>query len=573
MGKWLVRLFRNWRGRNATQRIVGMHAEIEPDEIFLDSSNLPSLDPAQMEGRVERPFSRGSGIALGVAFLIVVVGFGFRAYDLQVVDGAAYAAAAASNRLAHSLIFAERGVIYDRNGIELAWNEPNDPLPYPRREYYASPGLAHLLGYVRYPRADDTGAWWRTELAGVSGTESLFDTQLAGENGNKILERDALGAVQREHLVEPATAGDDITLSVDAELQSKLYELLSQHARNFNFKGGAAAIIDVHTGELIALTSFPEYSSQAMVDADSEKIKQYTSSVSSPFLFRAVAGAYTPGSIVKPFVAAAALTEGIISPLKEIYSSGELVVPNPYDPGNPSIFKDWKAHGYTAMREALAVSSDVYFYEVGGGFGDQEGLGINRLDMYFQKFGFGKTTGSIFGDEVSGTIPTPEWKAEVFDNDPWRLGDTYITAIGQYGMQVTPLQVVRAFAALANGGTLLTPHVLKGEDSQGTSIAIKDEDLRVVREGMREAVTSEDGTARAMNVPGLKLAGKTGTAQLGTHNEWMNSWAVGFWPYDNPKYAFAVVLEHAPAGTNSGASPAMNPFFYWLVENRPDMVQ
>lgn len=546
---------------------------IEPDEIFLDSSNLPSLDPAQLEGRVERPVSRFGIAATGAVFVLVVGIFGFRAYDLQIVQGAQYASASDNNRLSRSLIFAERGVIYDRTGKEVAWNEAREGVPYAARVYPSIPGLAHLIGYVRYPRADASGAWWRTELTGVAGIESLFDAQLAGQNGNKIVEVDALGKVQRERIVELPVAGSEMTLSIDMDVQSKLAELLSKHAAGNRFKGGAAVIMDVKTGQLLAITSFPEYDQEAMTSGNTEKIQSYASDPSSPFLFRAVSGLYTPGSIVKPFVAAAILNEKIIDPLKQILSTGSISIPNPYNPENPSIFKDWKAHGWVDLRNALAVSSDVYFYAVSGGFEDQRGIGIAALDEYFKRFGFSASTESPFSDEAIGIIPTPEWKAATFDGDPWRLGDTYITSIGQYGMQVSPLQAVRAIAAIANGGTLYTPKITADAVSEGTSVDIPDAYLQIVREGMRLAVTSENGTARAMNVAGLPIAGKTGTAQLGSNNESMNSWAVGFWPYDDPKYAFAVVLENAPAGTNSGASPALNPFFYWLVENKPEYVR
>jgi len=222
------------------------------------------------------------------------------------------------------------------------------------------------------------------------------------------------------------------------------------------------------------------------------------------------------------------------------------------------------------MRRALAVSSDVYFYVIGGGYASQRGLGIAKIDEYAKKFGFSLPTGIVLGNEPDGTIPTPEWKREVFD-DAWRLGDTYNTAIGQYGFQVTPLQVVRYVSAIANGGNLLTPQLVAGARPAGKSVGISDSDLQIVREGMRASVT-DGGTAAALNMGGIDIAGKTGTAQVGKHNEYMNSWAIGFWPYENPRYAFAVVLEKAPANTLSGASPAMAPFFYWLKDTKPEYI-
>jgi penicillin-binding protein 2 len=569
---WIGRVWRNSRGSAARGAWTRPRVEIEPDEIFLDSSNLPSLDPTQLEGRVERPVSRFGIASTGALFILIVGIFGFRAYNLQVVEGAQYASASDSNRLSQSLIFAERGVIYDRNGKELAWNEPGTDVPYADRQYATLPGFADLIGYVRYPRADSNGTWWRTDLTGVTGIEHLFDAQLAGTNGSKLVEVNALQQVQREHIVNPPVDGTDVKLSIDADVQSELFTLLSEHAAANHFQGGAAAIMDVKTGQLLAITSFPEYDQEAMTTGDSAKIQAFANDPNSPFLFRAISGAYTPGSIVKPFVASAALNEGVIDPNTQILSTGSISVPNAYDPAKPSVFKDWRVQGWVDMRHAIAYSSDVYFYEVGGGFEGQPGLGITRLDEYFKKFGFSIAPGGIFPDEAAGLIPTPAWKAATFNGDPWRLGDTYITAIGQYGMQVSPLQAVRAFSALANGGTLLTPKITADAVAQGTSVGIPDSLLQIVREGMRLGVTSDLGTAHAMDINGIELAGKTGTAQLGSHNEWMNSWAVGFWPASHPRYAFAVVLEHAPAGTNSGASPAMNPFFYWLIKNKPQYI-
>jgi penicillin-binding protein 2 len=333
--------------------------------------------------------------------------------------------------------------------------------------------------------------------------------------------------------------------------------------------------MDVHTGELLAITSFPEYSSQAFSDGDSGAIRAASGDKLTPMLNRAVAGLYAPGSIVKPIFAAAALNEGIISPDKQILSTGAITIPNPYNPDQPSVFRDWTVHGLVDMRTAIAVSSDEYFYTIGGGYGGQRGLGIAKIDEYARRFGLGTTTGIILGGERGGTIPTPAWKEAVFNGDPWRLGDTYHTAIGQYGFQITPVQAVRFVAAIANGGTLLTPQLLASSTPETIPLNIPDQYLQIVREGMRMAVTSSrnDATVKALNIAGIQIAAKTGTAQIGAHNEWMNSWSVGFWPADNPRYAYAVVLEHAPAGTNSGAAPGMNPFFYWLIANHPEYVQ
>jgi penicillin-binding protein 2 len=213
----------------------------------------------------------------------------------------------------------------------------------------------------------------------------------------------------------------------------------------------------------------------------------------------------------------------------------------------------------------------VYFYEVGGGFQGQLGLGIDRIDKYLRLFGFGAPAGLSGFDEPAGTIPTPQWKAQNFAGDPWRIGDTYHTAIGQYGVQVTPLQAVRAVAALANGGFLMTPSLVASSTPAREQLGLPQHDLDVVKEGMRLGVT--EGIAGAVNVPFVEVAAKTGTAQIGVHNEYINSWMVGFFPYEHPRYAYAVVLERGPAGTLVGASAAASDFLHWMNQNAPQYFQ
>lgn len=553
--------------------------EIAPEDIFLDSSNLPAYSANQFEGRVERPVAVRAIFAVGLCFALVVIGFGYRAYSLQVVKGHVYEEISRENTLDRTLIFATRGVIYDRAGRELAWNEAQiqaSSSTYALRKYSALVGLSHVVGFLQYPRADSKGNWWREEYAGVSGVELSFDDVLAGNNGNAVIETNALGNVERENIVVPPKNGDALTLSIDAEVQSKLYDVLSRHALKQGFKGGAAVIMDIHTGEVLSLTSFPEYDHSAFVSGDTKAVQEASTDSRTPLINRAVSGLYTPGSIIKPIFAIAALEEGIISPEKQIISTGALILPNPFDASKPSIFRDWAIHGAVDMRLAIAVSSDEYFYVIGGGFGAQKGLGIYKIDEYAKKFGLADITGIDLRGEAQGIIPTPEWKAEVFGpDDPWRVGNTYHTAIGQYGFQITPLQAVKFVAAIANGGKLLKPQLIASSTPEYTSLGIDDEKLRVAREGMVLAVTSNrsDATVRSLNIPGFPLAAKTGTAQLGVRNESMNSWSVGFWPVENPRFAYAVVLEKAPAGTLSGASPALRPFFEWLAFAHPEYVK
>jgi penicillin-binding protein 2 len=555
------------------------HKDVAPEDIFIDSTNLPAHEFGQFEGNVERPISQRAILVLGIVFLSVVGVFFSRSYALQIQQGSEMAAVSIANTIDSSLVFATRGVVYDRMGKEIAWNELDEAasstVPYALRKYATMPGLSHLLGWLRYPKSDASGVWWRETYTPMAGIEASFDDFLRGTNGRSMVEADARGRVQRENIVSPAINGTDLHLSIDAELQSELYRVLWRHAQANHFLGGAAVIMDVHTGEVLALTSFPEYDNTAFTEGDSAAVARAYSDERSPVLDRAVSGLFTPGSIVKPMFAAAALKEGVITPEKEIVSTGFISIPNPYEPDKPTIFRDWTVHGPVDMRTAIAVSSDEYFYTIGGGYGTQAGLGIGRIDEYARVFGLAQKTNIALPGEKEGIIPTPEWKVETFGaDDPWRIGNTYHTAIGQYGFLITPIQAVRFTAAIANGGQLLTPQLLASSTPQKKSVGISDMHLKVAREGMRMAVTSSrsDATVKSLNIPGVQISAKTGTAQLGNRNQWMNSWSVGFWPSDNPRFAYAVVLEKAPAGTLSGASPGLRPFFEWLLANRPEYV-
>ncbi|MBX4215834.1 hypothetical protein KW797_02715, partial [Candidatus Parcubacteria bacterium] len=459
--------------------------EIDPDEIFLDSRNSPDFDTQQFEGRLERPISYSALVLLAAAFVLVFLLFSSRIFQLQVARGEYYQGKSAENRLEEQPIFGDRGVIYDRNKLELAWNETAEGKDFYMRAYRDTDGISELLGYVAHPKKDSSGLYWQTEVFGREGIEREYDTLLKGTTGKKLVETDAHGEIVSEGLVELPHNGDNITLSVDARVQEELYKRMRALAAQVGFTSGAGIIMDVETGELLAMASYPEYSSTLLSSGgNSAAIEALLRDPRKPFLNRAVSGLYTPGSIVKPYVALGALQEGIISPDKQILSTGSISIPNPYYPDQKSTFKDWKAHGLVDMRRAIAVSSDVYFYTVGGGFGDQEGLGIEKIDEYARRFGLAEPTGIDLPGEAEGAIPTPSWKAENFKGERWFIGDTYHTAIGQYGFQVTPLQMARAVAAIANEGTLVTPHLLMGRSGwERRDTGVSKKNFKIVKEG------------------------------------------------------------------------------------------
>lgn len=545
--------------------------EVSFDEILLDASNLPSFNQGRMEGRLELPLARRNIAVVGVLFLLIAGLFLYKLFELQVVQGATFNNISENNTLDQTTIIAERGVVYDRNGQMLAWNEEDHTGKYsfPVRAYTDLRGIGQVIGYVSYPLKDDKGFYYRTEYLGRNGIEGAFDPELHGTNGEKLIETDAHGNVVGEHVVEPPSSGSQLTLSIDAELSQAMYDTIATATKEAGFRSGAGAIMDVNTGEIIAMTSFPSYDPEVMADGDDvEQIKAYNNDDRFPFLNKVVDGVYTPGSIVKPFIAYAALAEHVITPEKIIVSNGYLLLPNPYDPAHPSKFLDWRVQGPMTMRQAIAYSSDVYFYEIGGGFEDQKGLGITKLKEYMTRFGFGSKTGVMLAGEQNGTVPDPIWKEKVF-NDDWRLGDTYHTSIGQFGWLVSPLQMLRGYAALANGGKLITPQIIKGSVGPSTDLSLDQSDLRVVQEGMRMTVTYTGGTARPLERHDVAIAAKSGTAELGADKAHVNSWAAGYFPYDHPKYSFILLMERAPRSNTLGATTVMNRVFDWMKANRP----
>ncbi len=552
------------------QKIKNANFFVEPDEIFLDSKNLQNFDRQQFEGRIEKPISKKAIIFVGIFFLLFLGAFGTRLGYLQIQKGQAYLDRSQNNTLEKQIIFSDRGIIYDRNKVELAWNKKAPDLPTAIRTYL-SPGFSHLLGYVSYPMQDKSGNFWQSEFIGKDGLEKQYNQQLKGTNGSKIVEIDARKVIHSENIVNAPVRGADLVTTIDSRIQKELYTLIKNLSTSNSFSGGAGVMMDINNGEVLTSVSFPEYDSEILsLGKDSKKIQGYLSDKRKVFLDRTISGLYTPGSIVKPFFAIGALTEGVIDPYKKILSTGSISIPNPYFPNQKTVFKDWRAQGWVDMRQALAVSSDVYFYEIGGGYQDQKGLGIVNIEKYAELFGIGEKTGVDLPDEKGGVIPSPEWKIKNFNGEAWRVGDTYHTVIGQYGFQVTPLEMTRAVSAIANYGTLVTPHYILGDktkESMTSKIDLKKENFDVVHEGMRQSVLT--GTSVAINVPYVEVASKTGTAQVGLSKSKVNSWIIGFFPYENPKYAFTIMMESGPSSGSVGASSIMRQLLDWMSINTP----
>ncbi len=551
------------------------YSPIDPDEIFLDSKNLPDFNVHQFEGRLEKPISSQVFGGVALCMLLIASIFTWKIWHLQIVDGETYTQRSQNNSLHMTRIFADRGLIVDRNNIPLAWNELNTgtTTDFSLRAYATSTGFSTTLGYIKYPSKDSSGFYYQDTFDPKDGLEKIYNDVLHGSTGRKIEEVDVKGNIISESVIEPPQSGENVVLSIDSRVQKRLYESMLDIAGRAGYKGGAGVIMDVTTGEILASANFPEYESGVLTDGtDRDKINTWIKSKNNPFMNRVVDGLYTPGSIVKPFVAMGVLDQGVIDPRTQILSTGSISVPNPYAPDKPSIFMDWKAHGLVDLRRALAVSSNVYFYEVTGGYKGQKGIGIYNIEKYVRMFGFGTTTGINFPGEKKGIIPDPEWKSATFDGEPWRLGDTYNTAIGQYGFQVTPIQVVRSVSAIANGGTLLVPTFIKGSPTTVSGkVSLSPSYYTIVKEGMRLGVT--EGTSQPLHVPFVEVAAKTGTAQLGVTKDEVNSWVVGFWPYEHPRYAFAIVMERGSKNNQFSSTLVMKGLLDWMGVYAPEYLK
>ena len=444
------------------------------------------------------------------------------------------------------------------------------------RDPYA---FSHLLGFVGKVSPDDirkNPKFASEETAGKSGIEAFYDLYLRGSSGRKIVEVDSRGIETRYKLTVESTPGNTLSLTIDGGLQEKAYAALAAYTSGT--RGASIVAVDPRSGAVRALVSFPGFDADRFGTALSNKEFNVTlRDPLTPLFNRAVSGEFPSGSTIKPFLAAAALEEGIIDPEKKIYDEGFIAIPNPYRPGEQSVFADWKKHGWVNMYDAIAMSANVYFYMIGGGWHGQEGLGISRIRQYESVFGLGAISGIDIPGERPGLIPGPEWKKAASPQDPlWRIGDTYNASIGQGGTKVTPLQMAMAISAIANGGTLWRPYVtsaIRGRDgalvAEQKPTAVREhiisaDNLNVVIRGMRQTVVA--GTARLLQDVPVSVAAKTGTAQSAP-GQLPHAWVTLFAPAENPEIALVVMVEHAGEGSTV-AVPITNEILKWYFSGR-----
>ena len=419
---------------------------------------------------------------------------------------------------------------------------------YPYGEIYS-----HVLGYTSEVTKEELKKLKKYKLSdeiGKGGIEYYFENFLRGINGLFAKFTTTSGEVIKEGLVREIQTGNKVTLTINSKLQEASYNALHKSLQENNLNSGAAIVLDAKSGAILALVSAPSFDPNHFVKGLTKNQAQVYLNSNIEVLFnRATAGEYATGSIIKPIIATAALEKKVIDPNKILFTKGYIEVPSIYDSSIVYRFDDWKNHGAVDMRDAIAVSSNVYFYTIGGGYENQKGLGISGIAEYLRKFNWGEALGINFATEGRGFVPTPDWK-QATKNEAWTIGDTYNVSIGQGDVLATPLQVAVASAVFASDGKLFRPFVVQEVYSQnglveefGSDIInenfISGETINIVKEGMREAVVR--GSSVYLSSLPHEVAGKTGTAQ--TSNTYNNAWFSGFGPYDDPEIVVTVLLE------------------------------
>ena len=583
-----------------------------------------------------------------IATLLVIF---YKIFYLQIINGNQNRILAEKNRQRSIPITAERGTIYDRNGIALTQNIPKfsialTPQDLPtktknreeivrrlaqiteqstqtirdilkeygsysyesiiikenidyekalslqiessdlpgihiergsKRLYLFDKSLSHILGYQGKLDVDELNnlylnGYLPSDYIGKSGIEKTYETNLRGKYGHQIIEVDAAG--KKQAIIEEIAPipGMHLKLSIDKKIQDKLEELISNSLEKNKKERASGIVMNPNNGEILALVSLPSYNNNDFSGGiTNDNYQKYITNINHPLFNRAISGEYPSGSVIKPAISAAALTEGIITGKTSFLSTGGLETDDHF-------FPDWLAggHGITNVTKAIAWSVNTFFYYIGGGYKDFEGLGVEKIVSYLQKFGFNQKLGIDLPAEATGFLPSKTWK-EKTKNEKWYIGDTYNLSIGQGDLLVTPLQIATMTATIANGGNIYTPRVVKAmidpitnktseiEPKLISKKIIPQEYLEIVRRGMRDCVTI--GSCQLLaNLP-IKIAGKTGTAQWSNNKE-NHAWFTSFAPYDNPQIVVTVIVEEGGEGSKV-AMPIVNQFYqWWLTANR-----
>lgn len=435
------------------------------------------------------------------------------------------------------------------------------------RNYLRPHAMSHILGYTGLASAEEmvnNQSLIMNDLVGKSGIEKKYDQELRGHPGAAYVEVNADGQPQKELSQASPEPGNDLVLTLDADLQEFIFNLLAENKRR-----GAVIALDPSSGAVLALVNYPTYDPNVFSQpARQDESRAVLLDPQQPLFNRAIGGKYPPGSTIKPLIAAAGLEEKIITGQTTVLSSGGIQI-------GTWNFPDWKAggHGQTNVTKAIAESVNTFFYLLAGGDDTSQGLGVRKITKYLNYFAWGKQTGIDLPGEGAGLLPSPEWKMET-KNEPWYIGDTYHLGIGQGDVLVSPLQVAVSTAAIANGGTVYTPYVvteqtrggetISAHKKQGVKVPISLNNLRIVQQGMRQAV--QEGSARRLNTMPIALAGKTGTAQLDSGEDVTHAWFTSYGPIESPNLVITVLLEEGGKG-DVDAIPVAEEIWQWWIEH------
>ncbi|ODU05789.1 MAG: penicillin-binding protein 2 [Thiobacillus sp. SCN 63-1177] len=455
------------------------------------------------------------------------------------------------------------------------------------RNYQAGPGMAHVVGFIGRINDRDLKSlresgreqnYRGTVHIGKTGLEQSYETLLHGRTGFDQMETDASGRAVRALSRIPPVPGKDLRLYLDEGLQA-----VAEHAFG-DYMGGLVAL-DPNTGGVLALVSKPGFDPNLFIDGiDPETWKVLNESAERPMVNRVLRGIYPPGSTIKPFMGLAGLELGVRKPEDTIVDPGYFSLPN-----SSHQFRDWKrgGHGIVDLRRAITQSCDTYFYKLA------VDMGIDRMHDYLQKFSFGEKTGIDLDGESAGLLPSRDWKQRRWKKI-WYPGETVIAGIGQGYHLTTPLQLATATAMLANGGKRIEPRLVQAVRDPLTHVwqpqpvvvheqlAIKPEDLAVVRQGMMDAMRPGGTAAAAAAGATYTIAGKTGTAQVvgikqgarydaGSLSRKNRDHAlfIAYAPAENPTIVVAVMVENGGHGGSTAAPIARAVFDYYLTGKRP----
>ncbi len=445
----------------------------------------------------------------------------------------------------------------------------------PSREYLTGDLLSHVLGYVGPISAEDYEklkgqGYLLQDYIGQSGVEYTYEEALRGKPGKKLIEVDALGRELKVISERRPIDGSNVVLSIDSKLQEQVAAALKDFEGDS--ENAAAAVMDVKTGEVLAMVSLPTYDNNVFNgNISNEELQGLMDAPGKPLVNHVIAERYPPGSTFKTIVGSAALQEGVATAGTTITSRGYITVENEFDPNVVYVYPDWAPLGTLDFYGGLAMSSNVYFYYMAGGKADEgfRGLGEERVATYARGFGLGKPTGIDLPGESEGLVPDAAWKEETV-GEPWTIGDTYNFGIGQGYVAATPIQMLAAVSSIANGGSMLVPHVVKElRDSMGNvqspvetetrgKVPVEPGYLDIVKAGMRQSVTT--GVARTAAIANIAVAGKTGTAEFGSvqydGKHPTHGWFIGFAPYEDPQIAVVVFVQHGSGGRDAAPAAA-----------------